>query len=77
MKIISKDLFLTLPEKKKNKIVEQCPFLLTKTLLNIRDLTQVIGISTHSRLANNSTVSNYAALAGTGFFHGEIQRKQN
>lgn len=62
MKIISKDLFLTLPEKKKNKIVEQCLFLFKKTLLNIRDLTQVIGCLASAAIPDLPTPLQYQTM---------------
>lgn len=62
MKVISKDLILTLPEKKKNKIVEQCLFLFTKTLLNIRDLTQVIGCLASAAIPDLPTPLQYRAI---------------
>ena len=62
MKVMSKDLILTLPEKKKNKIVEQCLFLFTKTLLNIRDLTQVIGCLASAAIPDLPTPLQYRAI---------------
>ena len=62
MKVISKDLILILPEKKKNKIVEQCLFLFKKALLNIRDLTQVIGCLASAAIPDLPTPLQYRAM---------------
>ena len=49
VEINSKDMVLILPEGKKNKIVEQCWFLLKNPLVTIRELSHVI-----SRLASTA-----------------------
>ena len=58
-------MILVLPEEKKNKIVEQCQFLLKKTLVAIRELSQIIGRLASS--ASTSTIPSSATSANNGF----------
>ena len=68
-------MILVLPEEKKNKIVEQCQFLLKKTLVAIRELSQIIGRLASS--ASTSTIPSSATSANNGVFHGERQRSRD
>ena len=43
METNSKDMILTLPEGKKNTLVEQCQILLRKRSLTLKEITHVIG----------------------------------
>lgn len=61
VEINSKDMILTLPEEAKNKIVEQCQFLLRKQSATIRELTQVMYRLELTAMAFLSTALQYRA----------------
>ena len=74
VEINSKHIVLVIPEEKKNKIVEQCQFLLKKpllTMINLKSGDMLVSLNSHCSSASTSTVSSSARPENNGVFQGK------